>query len=167
MGSIKNELKNTIENLINEYQEYNYSIVVERENLHDFHTLLKNGTPAILKNFATDWKAYKDWKNDEYLSNNVKNDIEIAITPRGKQADSLIEDNGHVYFLEPLNERMKIGEFLEQLKNNKDLNLYLQSQNGNLNYEEFKNLAKDVPLSFNEIDDVMGAQPDAVNIWIG
>ncbi|TIB06402.1 hypothetical protein E3P96_00466 [Wallemia ichthyophaga] len=154
-----------IESLIEDYQDFNTSYAQEFDSFDELRSVVQHNIPALFKGVARNWEARRKW-DDEYLSNSVQGDIEIATTPYGN-ADALVEVGDDVFFVEPLNQHISMGDFLQTLHNKKDDVVYLQSQNGNLAFDEFLKLGRDVPASIAQMEDIMGSKPDAVNVWMG
>lgn len=165
MTSIKARVSDAIESLIEDYQDFNAKYAQVFDSFDDLRSVVQHNTPAVFKGVAIDWKASRKW-DDKYLSDHVKGNIEIATTPHGN-ADALVEFDDDVFFVEPLNQHITMREFLKKLHEKEGDVVYLQSQNGNLAYVEFAQLAEDVPPSIAQMEDIMGSKPDAVNIWIG
>lgn len=95
-------------------------------------------------------------------------DVTVAITPNGL-ADGLAMNglDGKEYFVMPLEQQMRMTEFLDTLDNHHPLIHYIQKQNSNFT-DDFSELCNDIDVSLLSFSaEAFNKQPDAVNFWMG
>lgn len=93
-------------------------------------------------------------------------DVTVAITPNGL-ADGLAMKDGKEYFVMPLEQQMRMTEFLDTLDHHDPLIHYIQKQNSNFT-EDFSELCNDIDVSLLSFSaEAFNKQPDAVNFWMG
>lgn len=93
-------------------------------------------------------------------------DVTIAITPNG-YADGLAVKDGKEYFVMPLEQQMRMTDFLDTLEDSNPAIHYIQKQNSNFT-EDFSELCKDIDVSLLSFSaEAFNKQPDAVNFWMG
>lgn len=93
-------------------------------------------------------------------------DVTVAITPNGL-ADGLAMKDGKDYFVMPLEQQMRMTEFLDTLDNHHPLIHYIQKQNSNFT-DDFSELCNDIDVSLLSFSaEAFNKEPDAVNFWMG
>lgn len=93
-------------------------------------------------------------------------DVTIAITPNGL-ADGLAMKDGEEYFVMPLEQEMRMNQFLDTLDNHSPMIHYIQKQNSNFT-DDFSELCDDIDVSLLSFSaEAFNKQPDAVNFWMG
>jgi len=120
--------------------------------------------PVIITGCLSSWPAMRKWQDVNYLATRLQHQkVTVDLTPDG-YGDSVTPDGST--FVTPAQQKMPFGRFAHMLTNPQPgVVAYCQKQNGNFN-EEFKPLIQDTK----RIDwafDAFGAEPDAVNMWIG
>ncbi|KAI0092650.1 Clavaminate synthase-like protein [Irpex rosettiformis] len=138
----------------------------------EFSQLIRTARPVLIKDCPAP-KAFARW-TDEYLAKSCGDSpISVAVTPNGR-ADAITQnEDGRLYFAEPLVEQMTMKGFLAKLASVDSEVLYLQSQDGNLFSSnrnipsEFHKILSDVPEHLPFCTEALDNMPDAVNLWIG
>jgi jumonji domain-containing protein 7 len=134
--------------------------------LEFYREFVSQNRPCIITGaIKSQWPAIRLWNND-YLRQKAGNvEVTVDVTPDGF-GDHVVDDK---YFVKPLQEKMKFGDFIDVIEKKKPSSgvYYIQHQNSNFT-TEFQVLWKDVPDNM-EIwgTRVFGVPPDAVNIWMG
>lgn len=122
--------------------------------------------PVVIRNAVSNWPAVKKW-TPEYLQQLLGNkEFDVAVTPNG-YADGLATQNQKEYFVLPMEQRMKMSEFLKALDDEAGAIYYIQKQNSNFT-EYFPELQQDVNInSLSFAQKSFNKSPDAVNFWMG
>lgn len=163
------------------------------ERIHDpispnafYRRFVSKSVPCILANGIMDsWPASALWKHQEYFIETLENtNISVDCTPHG-YGDHLLDlsddlsselfssQTSKKAFAKPCSMQMIVQEFFHSLEQQRgsgihgvDRVVYLSSQNDNLR-NELAILAKDLPEDFTFGDEIFGARPEAINLWIG
>ncbi|XP_065195925.1 bifunctional peptidase and (3S)-lysyl hydroxylase Jmjd7-like [Sycon ciliatum] len=137
----------------------------EPDALWFYREHVSRGVPCIWRGAVAHWPAVSKWSND-YLRETVgSKEVSVAITPNG-YADAVREDLNR--FVMPHDQLMPVSQLLDVIERKEDFPgiCYLQRQNSNF-MEDFAELWKDTDLDIAWASKAFGAQPDAVNLWIG
>ena len=121
--------------------------------------------PVVFRGAVSHWPAITKWTSSYLKSLVGDKQVDVAVTPNG-YADAVREDLDR--FVMPHEEKMKIGELLDVLdgQRNHPGICYLQKQNSNFT-SEYPELWDDAETELPWATGAFGAQPDAVNLWIG
>ncbi|XP_022340537.2 bifunctional peptidase and (3S)-lysyl hydroxylase Jmjd7-like isoform X2 [Crassostrea virginica] len=119
--------------------------------------------PVVVQNGLQHWLALKKW-TPGYLRERIGGcDITVAVTPNG-YADAVTDGK----FVMPEERRMTMADFLDILDHpvRQSGIFYIQKQNSNFT-DEFEEIVDDVESDIQWGTEAFGAQPDAVNFWMG
>ncbi|XP_059166545.1 bifunctional peptidase and (3S)-lysyl hydroxylase Jmjd7-like [Physella acuta] len=120
--------------------------------------------PVVIKNAINHWPGLTRWSEEYFRKKIGEFQVTVAVTPNG-YADAI--SNGR--FVMPEERKMAMSEFLDILfKPTQDKKgvFYIQKQNSNLK-DEFSCLMEDVDAHISWGTEAFGAEPDAVNFWMG
>uniref|UniRef100_A0A182PJR4 JmjC domain-containing protein n=1 Tax=Anopheles epiroticus TaxID=199890 RepID=A0A182PJR4_9DIPT len=123
--------------------------------------------PLIMRNAVNDWPAVQKWNSKYFREAIPEKEVTVAITPNG-YADGLAFHQEEEYFVLPLEQTMRMEDFLNALDHkDPDVVPYIQRQNSNLT-EDFQELWMDVKQnSLNFASEAFNKEPDAINFWMG
>ena len=123
--------------------------------------------PLLIKNGIKNWKATNQWSSSYFRKVMPDKEVSVAVTPNG-YADAIATDKfGNEYFVQPEERTIKISEFLDELDNPKqDEIFYIQRQNSNFEME-YSELWRDVEQDLSWATESIGKNPDAINFWMG
>eukprot|EP00301_Raphidiophrys_heterophryoidea_P013760 c2127_g1_i1.p1 GENE.c2127_g1_i1~~c2127_g1_i1.p1 ORF type:complete len:308 (+),score=57.92 c2127_g1_i1:42-926(+) len=159
--------------LSREYQELYHADDIDRVyclSVTDFlRDYVAQNKPVVIEGGAESWPAIQSWKSREYLREKLGQDlVSVDMTPTG-YADAIVGD----LFVTPATVKMPFSDFLDRIDPNhpsyvppSEVVHYISHQNSSLNLE-FQQLLDDVESSVHLGHDAFGAEPDAVNIWMG
>ncbi|KAK7205243.1 phospholipase A2 [Myxozyma melibiosi] len=169
-GPVSRQLEDALVELIELHQDLTTSFVPEvrfppspLEFLRQVHT----NFPMIYRGAAFEWPAFdptsgRRWSKQYFLEKLGSATVSVAETPFGN-ADSPVGEQ----FVQPFTSTMPFTEFADKLADKDAATVcYMQSQNNNLP-REFPQLADDVDSELSWASEAFGAQPEAVNLWIG
>lgn len=93
-------------------------------------------------------------------------DVTVSQTPNGL-ADGLAMKDGKEFFVMPMEQQMRMTDFLDTLEDHHPLIHYIQKQNSNFT-DDFRELCNDIDISLLSFSaEAFNKQPDAVNFWMG
>lgn len=142
---------------------------IETLDPFDFYrNYVSKNVPLLIKNGVKNWQAYEKW-NINYFREKLNDKIvTVAVTPNGyADAVTLDSSSGNKYFTMPEERSLKMKEFLDNLENPNDNEIYyIQQQNSNFQ-SSYHELWKDVDCHLKWANDAFGQNPDAINFWMG
>ncbi|CAL1547398.1 unnamed protein product [Lymnaea stagnalis] len=136
------------------------------DSLNFHRKYVSQNRPVVIRNAVTHWPALTRW-SEKYFRDTIGDaTVTVAVTPNG-YADAIYKGK----FVMPEERKICMSEFLnvlfspEEERKSKGV-FYIQKQNSNLN-DEFSTLMKDVDPHVKFGTEAFGAEPDAVNFWMG
>lgn len=164
--------------------------------LHFYRDFVSRNKPCLLTGAIDHWSALSLW-NQAYLTDQLRDkEVTVAVTPNGR-ADAVCnvavetpDQQPQPHFVLPLERQMLMADFLQHMNQPSSQTsctppgncaadttsnqhntthpevMYIQQQNGNFT-SHFPELADDVDADLPWASEAFGAEPDAVNLWIG
>uniref|UniRef100_W8AWH8 JmjC domain-containing protein 7 n=1 Tax=Ceratitis capitata TaxID=7213 RepID=W8AWH8_CERCA len=121
--------------------------------------------PVVIRGAIKHWPAVHKWK-PAYLEQMLgKKMLDVTTTPNG-YADGLAKQGDIEYFVLPMEEKMRISEFLQRLDDPTGAIHYIQKQNSNFT-TDFPELAGDIDVSDLRFAEHCLNTPPLVNFWMG